>query len=300
MYDKLICIRIPCSPPTLRHDFFIADGHCSITGIIETELIISGYGSLQFALICNLRAIELEIFRKIDDTCHFRSYKMLEINLRFLTYDRLAMGRNIGTCEDSFLSVPVIKLEDLAKLLVILRISETHHRIAVHEDTVSLVRNNERNRHLRIVLEQLLVLSLVVEFVRLMLSEAVESLIFRRLEHLTESISMSAFNLYGLEALATALLLFQNDITFRICKPDFSSRGQDVCLYRRGSDRNGITGLLNRKRCPFCWRNYHQAFLIGKFPFRSSGNMDQLFTHHFQTDNPWTAINHILHFYCNS
>ena len=124
---------------------------------------------------------------------------MFEINLWFITHDGLAMSRHICTCKASFLSVLVIKPEYFAKLLIVFRITETHHRVAVHEHTISLVRHYERNRYLRVVLEEFLVLSLVIEFVSLMLSEAIECLICRRIEYLTERISVSSLDLYRLE-----------------------------------------------------------------------------------------------------
>ena len=70
---------------------------------------------------------------------------MLEIDLRFFTYESLTMSRNISTCKASLLSVLVIKLEYLAKLLIVFRITETHHRVAVHEHTISLVGYDERH-----------------------------------------------------------------------------------------------------------------------------------------------------------
>ena len=80
----------------------------------------------------------------------------------------------------------IIKSEHLPELLEVLRISETHHRIAVHQDTITLVGNDERNGYLCIILEELLVLSLIVEFISLMLSKAIQGFILRGLKYLTE------------------------------------------------------------------------------------------------------------------
>ena len=64
---------------------------------------------------------------------------MLEIELRLLTDDGLALGRHICTCQTTLLACHIIKIEDFTKLLVIRRITEAHHRVAVHQDTITLV-----------------------------------------------------------------------------------------------------------------------------------------------------------------
>ena len=64
---------------------------------------------------------------------------MFEIELRLLADQCFTLCRAVYSCQAAFLTVVVVKLEHIAKLLVIRRIAETHHRIAVHKDTVSLV-----------------------------------------------------------------------------------------------------------------------------------------------------------------
>ena len=104
-YCELVCIRIPSCSPTLRNNNLTTYCYSSITSIIEDELIISCCRSLDEALILHLRTEELEILRKIDNLFHCRSHEMLEIKLRFLTYQCLTISWSVCTCQDTLLAI---------------------------------------------------------------------------------------------------------------------------------------------------------------------------------------------------
>ena len=229
MNCELVCIRIPRRTPPFRNDGLAAHFDCRISGIIKNKLIITSLSSLKRALICDIRIEEHEILRKVHHLLHLRLDEILEIELRFVTDYGLAVFRDICTCETAFLALRVIELEHISQLLVIGRISETHHRIAVHQDAISLVGNDERYGYLSIVLEEFLVLSLIVKLICLMLSEAVERLIIRRLEHLPERIPLGSFHFYRLESLSATGLLRQDRIAFNISEPHFSGGHVHTC-----------------------------------------------------------------------
>ena len=157
---------------------------------------------------------------------------MLEIDLFFVTDQSLTFPWSICTGQDTFLTVLVVKLEHIPKLLILIRITEAHDGVAVHKDAVTLVGNDERNRNLGVILEKFLILSLIVEFVCLMLSETVECLIFRRFEYLTERISAGSFNLDRLERLSSSILLLKNHISFSISEPYLTCHCRDISFYR--------------------------------------------------------------------
>ena len=133
-------------------------------------------------------------------------------------------------------------------MLVILWISETHHRITVHKDTISLVGNDERHGDLSIVLEEFLILSLVVELVSLMLAEAIEILAVRRLEHLTECISVSPLHFDRLKGLSSTGLFTQKHLALRIGEPHLSCSRQDISPQCRGHYCHGVSILLHLER----------------------------------------------------
>ena len=198
-------VRIPCSPPSLGNDRFPSDLDCCISRIIKNELIVSGLRSLYEAFVGHFRTIEAESFRQIHHTCHLRSHQMFEIKLRFKAHKSPTVCRHVGACEASFPSLLIIHLEHVRKLAVVVRIAETHHGIAVHQDAISFIGQDERHRHFSIVLKQFFILSFIVEFVRLMLTETVEGLILRRFEHLSERPSARSVHLDRIECLATSL-----------------------------------------------------------------------------------------------
>ena len=70
---------------------------------------------------------------------------MLEIQLRLIAHQNLPRRRHISACQTPFLSIGIIKPEHFTKLLIVCRITEAHHGVAVHQDTIALVGNDERH-----------------------------------------------------------------------------------------------------------------------------------------------------------
>ena len=116
-----------------------------------------------------------------------------------------------------------------------------------------------------------------------MLPQAIESLVLRRLEHLTERISTSAFHFDRREGFSSALVFTQEDLTVHICKPDLTSRSKDIRLYFRSRHRNSIIILFYRKPGLFLCRYDDQTFGIRELPLRCCRQMDNLFTNDLET-----------------
>ena len=80
-----------------------------------------------------------------------------------------AWCRSIGTRDCPFLALLIEELEDRAELGVIVRIPKAAQGIAVEQDAVVLVGDDEGDGDLRVVLEELLVLSFIIKLVGLVL-----------------------------------------------------------------------------------------------------------------------------------
>ena len=125
--------------------------------------------------------------------------QMFKIKRILTTYKgfHVFLARNICTGQSTFLALFIIKFEDITQLWVIARVTETAERIAVPKHTVVFIRHDEGYRHLCIVLEQFLILTFIVELIRLVLAQAIESLIIAcRLEYLTYCISFRTFHFH--------------------------------------------------------------------------------------------------------
>ena len=73
----------------------------------------------------------------------------------------------------------------MVELEIIFRITPTAIRIRIPEDAVVFIRDDERHTHLSIILEEVFVLTLHVEFLTLMLTETIKRLVIRRVEERT-------------------------------------------------------------------------------------------------------------------
>ena len=189
---KLIGIGVPGGTPTLRHHFLTVDIHLHITTIIKDKLIVVGL-SLAFAaalgldktLIDDVGTHQIHTLRKILDTAVIRLQGYLRllggdifvIDRILIAHQLLALGINVGTCQVTFLTVLIVELERTVQLQIVVGITETAIRIRIPQQTIVLVGEHKGDRHLRIILEEILVLTLHVKFLTLMLSEAIESLI---------------------------------------------------------------------------------------------------------------------------
>ena len=106
----------------------------------------------------------------------------------------------------TFLSLLVVEAERAVQLQVVLWIAESAVRIAVPQHTIVLGRHHKRHSHLRVILKQILVLSLQVQLLRLMLPQSVERLVGRAVEE--QSPTQPLLLLLG--GLSTANLTFRH------------------------------------------------------------------------------------------
>ena len=101
----------------------------------------------------------------------------------------------------TFFSLLVVKFESTIQLKIVIGITKTAVAVGIPQDTIVFIGENERNRHLSIILEQVFVLALHVELLRLVLTKSVESLIFRTVKFHLPLNTM----LHGLSQLTTTL-----------------------------------------------------------------------------------------------
>ena len=153
-------------------------------------MVVSVFRCLEEAFIGDLRSLQLH-FRKVFD----RPFGFV-IERVLLTYDGIALRRNVAGSQAAFPAVGAIYLELFAELPVWFRVAPAAEGIVVHKDSVVPVADYERNRNLGIVLIQFLVASLMVEFERLLLPKAIEGFPVRGVEHQPGGISILAFHRY--------------------------------------------------------------------------------------------------------
>ena len=131
------------------------------------------------------------------------------INAVLVAHQPLAVLVGIGASQVACPTLLVVEFEGTVQLQVVVRIAKAAVAIRVPEQTVVLVGQHERYADFGIILEQVLVLALHIKLLRLVLAEAIESLIVGRVElHLPRQAV-----LHSLRQLATtldAILPFRN------------------------------------------------------------------------------------------
>ena len=190
---KLIRVRIPGCTPALRHNQFAIDINLHVTGIIEDKLIETVTWSLHITLVHHLGAIQCKPLWQVLNAAlvglvaNLRSLRhcILKVNAIFASNNLLTILIHISTCQLTFLTILIIEFEGTVELEIIFRITPTAIRIRIPEDTVVFIRDDERHTHLGIILEEVFVLTLHVEFLTLMLTETIERLVIRRVEERT-------------------------------------------------------------------------------------------------------------------
>ena len=190
---KLIRVRVPCCTPALRNYQFAIDINLHVTGIIEDKLIEAVGRSLYITLIHHLGAIQCKTLWQVLNTAliglvaNLRSLRhcILKVNAIFASNNLLTILIHISTCQLTFLSIFIIEFEGTVELEIIFRITPTAIRIRIPENAIVFIRDDERHTHLGIILEEVFVLALHVEFLTLMLSETIERLVIRRIEERT-------------------------------------------------------------------------------------------------------------------
>ncbi len=76
----------------------------------------------------------------------------------------------------AFASTLIVKFEHTVQLHIVVRIAKAAVTVTVPQNTVARIAQHKRNAHLGVILEEVLVLSAHVQFLRLMLAETIESL----------------------------------------------------------------------------------------------------------------------------
>ena len=190
---KLIRVRIPGCTPALRHYQFAIDINLHVTGIIEDKLIEAIGWSLYITLVNHLGTIQGKTLWQVLNAAlvglvaNLRSLRhcILKVNAIFASNNLLAVLVYISTCQLTFLTILIIEFEGTVQLKIIFRITPTAIRIRIPEDAIVFIRDDERHTHLGIILEEVFVLTLHVEFLTLMLTETIERLVIRRVEERT-------------------------------------------------------------------------------------------------------------------
>ena len=321
---ELIGIGIPCCTPPLRNHLLTTYIYLNISGIIEDEVILCILGSFDKALINHLGAIQQETFRQILDTsvlytvCHLRGGRRVELVIEgvFVTNQALAILVRIGSRQMAFPTLLVIQLEGTVQLLVVIRITPTAIAVTVPQESIVLVGQHERYAHLGIILEQVFVQPLHVQFLRLMLSETIESLIFRTVEKHAPGKSVALFlghlchintnltvrHAESFESLSI-LCLFQQGMTVAVIEHDSTRLFVDARFYVGCLHRNDITVCHHELRLGSLLHNYQALFLwqlaLGRCLYPDDMVVDNLQSYHFGTSSFWLfdGNRHILAFY---
>ncbi len=82
----------------------------------------------------------------------------------------------------TFLATLIIEFEGAIQLQIVVGITKAAIRIAIPQQSIILIRQHERDTHLRIILEQILVLALHIKLLALVLTQSVECLILWAIE----------------------------------------------------------------------------------------------------------------------
>ena len=210
---------------------------------------------------------------------------MLEVQGIFPTHNRFEVKpfmSLISTGDGTFLAFLIIKLEHFAQLLVVIRITKTSQRIAIPQEAIALVGHDEWHGYLGIVLEKFLVLTFIIEFIRLMLTQSIESLIRRRFEYLTHGVLLLAFHFYRGKRLASPLVFRQDDIALQVGKFHLTRGLVHNGLHLRSDDGNGLFCIFHREGSLFFLWHDNQTFSVRELVFGSGRYTNQLVPHHLQ------------------
>ena len=194
------------------------------------------------ALVCDGGSLQTEILRQVLQTTIVRfagklrlfRIGILVIDGVLIPHQLLAVLVDIGSREMSLLTRTVIQFESTVQLQVFVRITPAAVAIGVPQQSVVLVREHKGNADLGVILEQVFVLALHIEFLRLVLAQSIESLIVRTVEqyaprqavtlgfgHLGHvNADLTVRNTEGLEGLSTLLGLLEQFLTIGIEERD--------------------------------------------------------------------------------
>ena len=284
-------VRVPGRTPAAGHHFFSTDLGALETGVILGEIVITGHRSLEFSLIFHESALERQLGQVADPA-------LVTIVQGLLPLDELvSAGRMVGSRQRAFHTVLVIELEHVAQVLIRLGVAPTAPGVGVEQKAVALGRDDERDADLGIVLVELLIESLVVEFARLLLAEAVEGLVRGRVEHDASRVSFLALDLDGCEGHLAAFSGGQERLARGIREAQFpggrvhgGGHGRRGHFHEASFRRHGEGRLFRNGQ-------HDEAVPVIELLVRGRGNADDLLAQHLEPDLGRPAIGRRLEFH---
>ena len=129
-----------------------------------------------------MRAVELEALRQGSLTEITRlppwdiGQEVLVIDTVLIPLDGLSVSLCICPREMTFHTIGIIEREGAVELQIVGGIAETTIAVCVPQDTIVAVAHHKRHRHLRVVLIEILIPALHIQFVGLVLSKPIIAL----------------------------------------------------------------------------------------------------------------------------
>ena len=196
----------------------------------------------------------------------------------------------------TFASLSVVEAESTIQLQVFLRITPSAIAVRVPQQSIVLVGKHEGNADLGVILEQVLVTTLHIQFFRLVLSQAVERLIVRtvekhaprqaitlRLRHLRHvDANLAVGNTEGFERL-TLLCLAQQQLSVGIIEGHTARGFLDTGFHLGSFHTNDVTIGHRKQRLGLLRNDDQRRVLSGKLSLRRSLHSDDMVVHHLQT-----------------
>ena len=270
---ELAAVWIPGRAPYFRYDFAAVQPYAHISGIVEQEAVLSALAGLEAAVEADARAVEGEVRRTVD-AAEFRCYEIFLVEGGLPSLQHRAVRRLVTSAQSAFDAFGIIEGEDFTQLGIFPRVAPAAERITVPEQAVALGRHHEWHRNLGVVLIEFLIAAIVVPFVRLMLSEAVETLLRVRAECLKHTVGLlPAGAVWG----ETAFILRIQQASLRI--PEDYMAVPQVDLQTQGGSSEDEHGVALHFPVPvrICFlRKHTEGFAAGEaIPCRYGAHMHQ-------------------------
>ena len=306
--SKLARIGVPSGTPdglvaggastlhVLGIDIAAVDVDLLIAAVVMAEVVLAGHTGHNLALIGHMSLVHTVLGQVAGRS------KVLEVDAVLSTHKRLLAGGRIGAGESTCHAILVVEVEKLVKLAIVLGVAKAHQRIAIDQHTIVVARHDERHRNLGVVLEELLVLALVVPVIGLMLAKAIECLVGRTIEdhacgpslpgggigHFSWSICIgrpdSQCGTVGRKSLAALSLFGQNNVTLEVGEPDLAVTLENMGHDEGRLDTNSIAVLDDIVLHLLVLGHDDERGTVGKLVGGSSRHTNDLFAHHFETD----------------
>ena len=270
-------VGVPGRTPAAGHHFLAADFRGLEAGIVLGEIVIPLHRRLDLAFVGHDGALERQLGQVADQP-------LVVVLQRFLALDeRLATG-DVGSRQCAFDTVLVIELEHLAQLLEGVGVAPAAPGVGVEQEAIALGGDDERDADLGIVLIEFLIESLVVELARLLLAQAVESLVFGRIKNNLRGEGFLALDLNRCECHFAAFTGSQERFALRVGEVKFPGRRVHGDRHGRGGHLHQVSFHRHGKGRLVLHRNDDQTFPVVELLVRSRGNADDLLAQHLEPD----------------